>query len=209
VNGIVAGKRSPTAHHQSPVSWALSPPILAAIFIGNGIGAIAGVLYWYGAQLRASPWYLWPFVPDSPLSTFMVLPALTLILRRRPGWPLLNAYAAFGVIKYGLWTVAFWSLYWTGGGPFTLESVAMTFTHSVMIAEGLLLLHYARLTGPIALGLGAWFLFNDWVDYGPLHTRPGLPPGVSVQTMTWVAVGLTLLITIAYLKLAYRGERIR
>ena len=209
MNGTVTGKRSPTAYLPSLISWALSPPIVAAIFIGNGIGAVAGVIYWYGRQLLASPWYLWPFIPDSPGSTFMVLPALALILRKRPGWPLLNAYAAFGIIKYGLWTVAFWSLYWTNGGPFTLESLAMTFTHSIMIAEGLLLLYYTRLTRPVALGLGAWFLFNDWVDYGPLRTRPGLPPGVSVQTMMWIAAGLTLLIAAAYLMLAHRGKRTR
>jgi len=185
----------------------LSPLVVTAIFIGNGIGAVAGIIYWYGGRFATSPWYLWPFIPDSPGSTFMVLPALALILWRRPGWPLLNAFAAFGVIKYGVWTVTFWSLFWANGGPLTLESVAMTFTHLVMTAEGILLLAYARLTLPATLALGAWFIFNDWMDYGPLQTRPGLPPGVSVETMMWVAVGLTGLITTAYAWIARRSGR--
>lgn len=187
------------------VALTLSPLILAAIFVGNGIGAIAGVLYWYGGQLLASPWYLWPFVPDSPGSTFWVLPALALVLWRAPGWPLLNAFAAFGVIKYGLWTVLFWSLYWANGGPPHVESLAMTFTHLIMAFEGVVLLAFTRLTRTVVLGLGAWFLLNDWIDFGPLQTRPGLPPGVSVSLMVRAAVGLTLLLTVAYLWIARRG----
>ncbi len=190
------------------VDWVLSPWIATAIFIGNAIGAVVGMIYWYGGRFATSPWYLWPFIPDSPGSTFMVLPALALILRRRPGWPLLNAFAAFGVIKYGLWTVAFWSLFWLNGGPLTLESVAMTFTHLVMTGEGLFLLYYARGTLRAAMGLGLWFAFNDWMDYGPWQTRPGLPPGVSVVTMMWVAIALTGLITAVYVWMADRGERL-
>ncbi len=190
--------------YQRFVAWVLSPLVVTAIFVGNGIGAVAGFIYWYGRQFALTPWFLWPFVPDSPGSTFLVLPALALILRRRPGWPFLNAFAAFGVIKYGLWTVAFWTLYWMSGGPPTLESVAMTITHLIMTAEGLFLLNYHRLTLATALGIGGWFFLHDWVDYGPLQTRPGLPPGVSVTTMMWVALGLTTLLTISYVYLAYR-----
>jgi uncharacterized membrane protein YpjA len=187
------------------VTFMLSPLIVATIFIGNGIGVVAGVIYWYGWQLLLSPWWLWPFIPDSPLSTFWVLPALALVLWRRPGWPFLNAYAAFGVIKYGLWTVAFWALYWRNGGALHLESVSMSFTHLIMTLEGILLLGFARLTPRIALSIGAWFLFNDWLDFGPLQLRPGLPPGVPVMTMMWVTLALTALITLAYLWLVHKG----
>ena len=190
------------------VSLMLSPLVVTAIFIGNGIGAVAGMIYWYGGQLLMSPWWLWPFIPDSPLSTFWVLPTLALILWRKPGWPLLNAYAAFGVIKYGLWTVAFWGLYWRNGGSPHLESVSMSLTHLIMTLEGILLLGFTRLTPGVALGLGAWFLLNDWLDFGPLRLRPGLPPGVSVTTMMWVTVALTVLITLAYLWIAHKGGRL-
>jgi len=186
-------------------TFMLSPLVVLGIFIGNGIGAVAGLIYWYGGHLARSPWYLWPFIPDSPLSTFWVLPALVLILWRKPGWPWFNAFAAFGVIKYGLWTVAFWSLYWANGGIVSLEGVAMSFTHAVMALEGLFLLGYTRLTKWVALGLGGWFLLNDWIDFGPLQTHPGLPPGVSVATMMGVTVGLTGLLTLVYLWIAGRG----
>lgn len=90
----------------------LSRPLLLAIFVGNAIGAIAGLLYWYSDQLQRAPWYLWIFIPDSPLSTFWVIPALLLILWHPPGRSWFNSFAAFGIIKYGLWTVIFWSLHW-------------------------------------------------------------------------------------------------
>lgn len=192
--------------HQAIAEWVLTPWVSTAIFVGNGIGAIAGVLYWYGGQLRATPWYLWPFVPDSPGSTFMVIPALALIRWRRPGWTLFNAYAGFGVMKYGLWTVAFWSLYWRNGGPFSLESVSMTVTHLIMTLEGLALWYYTKPTRLIALGLGAWFVLNDAIDYGPLQTRPGLPPGVSVTTMMWIALGLSIALALALLQGSLRRE---
>lgn len=187
------------------VMVALSPLVLTAIFIGNSIGAVAGLVYWYGDQLLAGPWYLWPFIPDSPGSTFWVIPALALIFRRAPGWPWLNAFAAFGVIKYGLWTVVFWSLYWANDGVPHLESIVMTLTHLVMVVQGLLLLNFTRLTKRVALGLGGWFLLNDWIDFGPVQTRPGLPPGVSVEVMMAVTVGITLLLTAVYGWIARRG----
>jgi uncharacterized membrane protein YpjA len=194
--------------YQWLVSLMLSPLVVTAIFTGNGIGVVAGMIYWYGDQLRVSPWWLWPFIPDSPLSTFWMLPALALILWRQPGWPLFNAYAAFGVIKYGLWTVVFWALYWLNGGSLHLESISMSVTHLIMVMQGLLLLGFTRLTPGVALGLGAWFLFNDWLDFGPMRLRPGLPPGVSVTTMMGVTVALTVLITLAYLGIARRGGRL-
>lgn len=185
----------------------LSPLVLIAIFVGNGIGAVAGLIYWYGEQLFRSPWYLWYFIPDSPLSTFWVLPALALLLWRKPGWSWLNAYAAFGVIKYGIWTVVFWALYWRNGGGFSIEGMTMSMTHAIMMLEGVLLLGFTRMTRRLALGLGIWFLFNDWLDFGPLHIRPGLPFGVSVAAMMWVAVGLTLLLTASYWWIAWHDRR--
>jgi uncharacterized membrane protein YpjA len=196
-----------TSLYQWFTTLMLSPLIILVIFIGNGIGAVAGMIYWYGWQLLLSPWWLWPFIPDSPLSTFWVLPALVLLLWRRPGWPFLNAYAAFGVIKYGLWTVVFWSLYWYHGGAFHLESLSMSFTHLIMVLEGVLLLGFTRLTLGVALGIGAWFLFNDWLDFGPLQLRPGLPSGVSVTVMMWVTVALTLLLASLYFWIAWRYRR--
>lgn len=59
-----------------------------------------------------------------------------------------------------------------------------------------MLLGYTRLTKAVALGLGAWFLFNDWVDFGPLRTHPGLPRGVAVTTMMGVTLALTLVMTL-------------
>jgi uncharacterized membrane protein YpjA len=66
------------------VAFIFSPWVHSTIFAGNDIGVFAGLLYWYGGQLLATPWVLWPFVPDSPASTSWMLPALALILWRPP-----------------------------------------------------------------------------------------------------------------------------
>lgn len=164
----------------------------------NLIGAVWGVIAWYGSQLAGTPLVLWPFVPDSPANAFLFIPALLLILRRKPGWPWLNALAAFGNIKYGLWTVIFWTLYWLGGGPMTFMGIAMTFTHLGMALGGVYLLGYSRVRLWYVLALGTWFFLNDWGDYGPLDLHPGLPADALIQTMAMVAVATTLGLTVIF-----------
>lgn len=94
----------------------------------------------------------------------------------------------------------------TGHKVALCNSRAWLGTRAIMTLEGLLLLGYTRLTKAVALGLCAWFLFNDSVDFGPLRTHPGLPRGGAVITMMWATLALTLLITGAYLWLAQHGS---
>ena len=180
--------------------------LLPALFIigANLVGTVWGVIGWYGGQLAVTPVWLWPFVPKSPGSAFIFIPAFVLILARRP-WPLLNLFAAFALFKYGLWTVIFWFLYWIMvGGQVDTMGVAMTATHWGMVLQGLFLLAYIRPRAWHALALGAWFLFLDWLDYG-VGIYPGLPDLSLVPVMAWESVLSTLLLTALMLALARRN----
>ncbi len=184
-------------------------PLLGiAMVVGNTIGGLVGYPFWYGGQLAATPPYLWVFVPDSPTSALLFVPAYLLIRRQKPGWPLLNAVAAFANLKYGIWTVAFWYLYWQGGGEPGLMGYAMSFTHAVMALEGVYLLHYAWISPRAALGVWAWFLLHDWADYGPWRLHPGLPSPDLVPAMQVEAVLSTVVLGAVLVGLAYRRRRV-
>lgn len=184
------------------------PLIAIALVTGNLIGAVAGFILWYGGQFAVTPVHFWPFVPDSPGNAFLFVPAYLLIRRRKPGWSFLNALAAFGNIKYGVWTVAFWWFFWREGGDPGLMGISMSFTHLVMTLEGIYLLNYVRASFPLALGLSLWFLFNDWADYGPWNLHPGLPSLGLVPTMTAEALLSTVAITAVLMAMAWRqGSR--
>jgi uncharacterized membrane protein YpjA len=174
----------------------LQPPIAWALIAFNSVGVVLGFIYWYGGQILSTPWPLIPFVPDSPLSTAFFPISLVLILASRR-YPRLFAFAAFGLIKYGLWTVWAWILFWSQGGSPTLESVAMTITHLGMAGEGLFLLSYAGVTQLDALLIGSWFLLNDWVDYG-LGYHPRLLPQMPVIWMGAEGILSTLVLTAVY-----------
>jgi len=178
------------------------PLVAVALIAGNTIGALAGFPFWYGAQLLATPFYFWPLVPDSPGNAFLFVPAYLLIRYRKPGWSFLNALAAFGNLKYGLWTVVFWYAYWRQGGSLGVMGASMSFTHFVMALEGLYLLNYVRVSLPVAAGLGLWFLFNDWADYGPWNLHPGLPSPGLVPVMTTEAVISTVVIGLVLVGMA-------
>jgi len=111
----------------------LSIPLVEwGLVIINLLGFLIGAIYWYGPQLRVVPPWLWPWLVDSPLSVLGFAVALPWIRRRPHDWwaRLVATWSVMSNVKYGLWTVLFWFLWWRGPGYFTLESVTMTFTHS-------------------------------------------------------------------------------
>lgn len=168
----------------------------AAMVVGNTIGGLVGYPFWYGWQLLTSPLYFWPFIPDSPTSALLFVPAYLLIRRRKPGWPFLNGLAAFANIKYGVWTVAYWYLFWRGGGDPGWMGWMLTFTHAVMALEGAYLLNYARLGLPGTAAIIAWFALQDWADYGPWNLHPGLPDMSLVPAMRVEAIVSTVLLSL-------------
>jgi uncharacterized membrane protein YpjA len=103
----------------------------------NFAGFVVGTIFWYGGQLleAADHWFLWLFIPDCPLFAGLFIVAF-LGLRKGRDWRLFYTIAAFGLIKYGVWTVVFSLAYWLGGAPVGIMSLAMCLTHVGMILEG-------------------------------------------------------------------------
>lgn len=102
--------------------------------------------------------------------------------RRPPAW--LLCIIAAGQIKYGLWTITAWLLWWRNtaalyGAPLvTAESVLMTVAHVGLALQGLVLFAWFRPTVGGALAVLGWFTLSDLVDYGPAAWGLGWHPGV-------------------------------
>ncbi len=133
-------------------------------------------------------------------SMFALLALLCLLFaafwERTPNW--LLSLASMGQIKYGIWTVVAWTVFWINSrGNFTFESLFMTATHLAMIGQGLILLAYFRPTSSGALIAGGWFLLSDFVDYG-LGFYPRLPRLIPLSIMQWHTIAVTFGLTGAF-----------
>ena len=130
---------------------------------------------------------------------------VAIFFRRPPAW-LLGLFA-FGQIKYGIWTISAWLLYWQNtaaafGAPhFSFDSVFMTLTHIGLVAQGIFLLTYFRPTPAAALAALLWFGASDFVDYG-LGFYPSIPEQfIPLPVMQWSTITVTLLLSGFYLLL--------
>jgi uncharacterized membrane protein YpjA len=122
--------------------------------------------------------------------------------RRPPAW-LLGIFA-FGQIKYGIWTITAWLLYWRStaailGAPnFSFDSISMTLAHIGLAAQGIFLLLYFRPTRFAALAALLWFGVSDFVDYG-LGFYPAIPRSlISLEIMQWSTITVTVLLVAVY-----------
>jgi uncharacterized membrane protein YpjA len=173
---------------------------------------------WAAAVLAAAAW-LSAYLPGAPrwwagqASMWAVcswaLLAAAIWFRRPPRW-LLGIFA-FGQIKYGIWTVTAWSLYWRSttlyfGAPhFSFDSVFMTITHLGLIAQGVFLLTYFRPNGKAVLAALVWFGLSDFMDYG-LGFFPFIPQQfISLAFMQWSTILVTWLLAGVYGLLALTG----
>lgn len=121
------------------------------------------------------------------------------LFRMAPSW--LLAIAAAGNIKYGVWTVSAWLVYWRttslafGSPHFSPDSIAMTTTHLGMIAQGLLLFTFFKPTRTAALAVFAWFALSDFVDYGLGYYPPIPEQFIPLPIMQWSTIGMTILLS--------------
>ncbi|HEY3291963.1 MAG TPA: DUF1405 domain-containing protein [Anaerolineae bacterium] len=182
-------------------------PLLAYGLAGLNIaGFFIGAIFWYGDFIRASnpPLWAYPFIADSPLSTLFFGFVLILLHWRKPN-DLLNRFAIVYNIKYGTWTMLFWTLYWARTGDVNPVSVLMFTTHFGMAIEGLILFQYLDQTGlRNSLVVLAWMVLHDFIDYAPVAPGrdgygwyPPLPLGTQLTpimmvhaiVMTWLLSG--------------------
>lgn len=162
------------------------------LMIINVLGSVYGY-YWYREQLAVTPFYFWPFVPDSPLSTTLF--ALALAIRLAGTGSILFQTVAFTAsIKYGIWAAVVISRYWSGGGPVEFTETMLWLSHLGMAAEGAIYLKTLRFGHAVILLAGTWMLLNDLMDYGGgLH--PYLFAAGQETLALATALGLTVLLT--------------
>lgn len=204
----------------------------AVIALVNLVGIVYG-FYYYREQFATTPWYLWPFVPDSPLAVLWAeLALLGAWVGRRV--MALEALAFVGNVQVGLWTCyvllayapSFGTLDFLSGGPLSLNTILLV-GHFGMAVLALIFLQGIRecrasphgRRAEIGIGIAlAYYLVNDALDYfgpdyNPRHLGCGLRPvtvpcqlGAPETTLTVVTFALTLAATGA-LWLATRPRR--
>lgn len=173
--------------------WFVSTPWVVWIIVAiNLASAVAGYIYWYGADILAAPVYLWPFVPDSPLSATLVAFAL-LAFHRGHRWELLGLMAVTGSVKYGLWTDWVWFTNALSGGRYSMEAVVLSANHFGMVLEGLVLLPLLRPRLRHVLFVAAWYGFNDLIDYG-FGSHPRVPNPEDLGVIAVFAIGSTVVL---------------
>ena len=147
-------------------SWwiARTPWVVWTIVFIDLSAALAGLILWYGRDVLAAPPYLWPFVPDSPLSAALGGAALWAIHRRGRA-DLLGLLAVMGLIKYGLWADWYWFVPSLHGFAYTFEGIHLSISHFGMVLQGLALLPLIAPRLPQTLLVIMWYLANDVVDY--------------------------------------------
>jgi len=187
----------------------LLPSVAIVIILIGLVAGVAGFVYWYGPTFARYPVWQWVFVPDCPFFAALFSLSLALILMRR-SIPLYDAWVAFGLIKYGTWTVFHWILYWVNPrGSVTTEGVVMAVSHMGMILEGLFLLSFLKVNWTTVVLCALWFGLSDWMDYGPFKTYPNFDQRiVSFAAIQWHTIAATVALTALYAAMAWRRGRV-
>jgi len=168
--------------------------VATLLWLSTYIPGVSAAWQWQGAMLGVWSWSL-------------IIGALC--FRRAPAW-LLGIFA-FGQIKYGIWTITAWLVYWRntalvfGAPDFSFDSVFMTLTHIGLLGQGIFLLTYFRPTRLATLVSFGWFALSDFVDYG-LGFYPGLPlQFIPLPIMQWSTIAVTIGLSAIYLWLSQRA----
>lgn len=159
--------------------------MLWTLFVINFLGSIYG-FYWYKNQLIdvGSWWNI--FVPDSPTASAAFTLVLALFLMKRHS-PLLEAFAAVTLFKYGVWAVviivagAAQNAYIHGGSLtdyLQWTDWMLMCSHSGMALQALLYGRFYTYRLLHVLVVAAWTLLNDTVDY-ILDLHPWLPESIA------------------------------
>lgn len=147
--------------------------VLAAVYAG-----IWGFSSFYGPQFARTPWWAWPFIPDSPGATTMWLLAS---IATKAGWDLGDGawgrgWTFFGHLaivlnaKVGLWTVFvlffYYDHFFTGSTAHVVLEWVLVVAHLGMVPFALLLFRKLRRLPTVGyLGILGLSLLGDFVDY--------------------------------------------
>lgn len=185
---------------------------LALAITLTNVGGVAFGIYYYWDQLNATPWYLLPFVPDSPTGPFLMVIIFALWwLRSRLRNATLELVAFVSLTKYGIWTVAVFWIYredFFAPGRADLSNTLL-WLHVAEAAQAGILLKGMRLPGlKWASAAALWLGLGDFCDYA-LGTHPRLPqgldPNLGAQVVPLIAVSLTIICYLAAILWCRRG----
>lgn len=136
--------------------------VVAINLVGTAFG------FWFYAvetgQLPATPWPMWPWIPDSPLATLFAAGAFAAYKLGRPQeW--LSALAFFGNIILGLWTPAVLVFFYGEFGHSLLMWNTLFWTHLAMVVQAFVIHRFADFTvGGVAVAF-VWYTADLLVDY--------------------------------------------
>lgn len=168
-----------------------APGWMLVLIIINILGSAYGY-YWYRGQLAANPFYFWPVIADSPVSTTLFALALILALL---GWriPVLRALAVTCCIKYGIWAVALIGHYWYYHQQINFIELMLFLSHIGMVLQGWLFMRKLYVSLGTAVLSGLWLFFNDAMDYLlGLHPHLFAPEQLTFATLGAVALSVIL-----------------
>ncbi|MDQ0205937.1 DUF1405 domain-containing protein [Alkalicoccobacillus murimartini] len=157
------------------LSYFRKPYVLVLLLLINVPGTIYGYI-WYWNQLKATPWYFVPFVPDSPTaSLFFVFVLIAFLMKKN--WPLMEALAGVTLIKYGIWAVVMNSSAVFAGAQLTSDIIMLNLSHAGMALQALIYAPYFRIKPWHLVVALLWTVHNDIIDY-VFHMFPWLSPGL-------------------------------
>jgi uncharacterized membrane protein YpjA len=129
----------------------------------NIFGTIYGY-YWYYYQLKVTPWYFLPFVPDSPTAClFFVFVIIGFLMKKQSG--LVEALAVASLFKYGIWAVGMNLGGAFIGYPLDWVNYMLIFSHFGMALQGILYASYYRMKLWHISVATLWLVHNEIIDY--------------------------------------------
>lgn len=161
--------------------------ILLLSIIGTAYG-----FYYYEWQLRTSPIYYWPLIPDSPFFTLMYVVVLAAYSKGKRS-NLFDVFTFIGLNKIGFWTlfVLLYDFnYYFSPDTWVFRSV-LFLLHIGMILCSFTLLKEMKRPNISQMGILLFiFLGTDYFDY-VVGTHPYLHTS-RVDVIAWIALLLTL-----------------
>lgn len=198
-------------------AFLLDRRFLWLLFIVNLLGTIYGYI-WYGHQLQATaatePWWMLPFVPDSPTASlfftvallYLLFPYARLSKLASASRLIIEALAVVCSVKYGIWAVVMIFAGQAQGDVLNWQHYMLVASHLGMAAEALLYFRFMKARfGSLVVATG-WLYLNDTVDY-TYGVYPYLPNELEddISIVKWFTMGLTAASFLcAWLALSFR-----
>lgn len=175
---------------------------LVFLLICNIAGTIYGYI-WYGGQLSITPWYFYPFVPDSPTATLFLSILICLILFNKK-FGLIDALTFTTLIKYGVWAVIMNIWNFIDMGFVSWIGLMLIASHAAMALMAFMFIPYIEIKPWHFYVTAIWLFHNDFIDYvyiqypryGNLHPH--------VTEIGYLAFWLTVIVLVLLYKLARR-----